>query len=153
MRKYTSRATRWLAIVSLICSAVLLIGVILIFAELPIISVAMVVSGGILGIVFFSCFLAEKNRALIIDIEKIIFPRGADKNGKIIFQKTVVKFCDIDSIDAQLRKGDGLIAKDTYFYTMKLKDGTRITVTLYAYGKYTEKEIFETMKDRIIKNR
>lgn len=50
----------------------------------------------------------------------------------------------------RINKGDGLIAKDTYFYTMKQKDGTSITVTLYAYGKYAEKEILEMMKDRII---
>lgn len=152
MKKYVSRATRWLAIVSLICGAVLLIGMILIFAEIPAVAVAMVALGGILGVLFFSCFLAEKSRVLIIDNEKIIFPRGADKNGKIIFQKTVVKFCNISSIDTKLSKGDGLIVKDTYFYTIKLKDGTRITVTLCAYGKYAEKEIFKMMKDRIIYN-
>ena len=94
MKKYTSQATKWLMIVSLICGVVLLTGIILAFAGsgnigLPI---GLIMMGGLLGILFFSCFLAEKSRALIIDTDKIIFPRGAEKNGITVFQKIVCGF-------------------------------------------------------------
>ena len=152
MKRYTSRATKLLAIAALICGAVVLIGIILAFAgieniELPI---CLILMGGLLGIIFFSCFLAEKSRALIIDTDKIIFPRGAEKNGKTVFQKTVVRICDLDSVESELRKGDKIISDDCFFYTFRLKDGTSITVTLYAYGKEAEKEILETIKSSIV---
>ncbi len=149
MKKYTSQATKRLGIITLICGAVLLAGIILICSEISTASIAMITLSGLLGILFFCCFLAEKSRGLIIDTEKIIFPRGAEKNGRMVLQKTVVRFCDISSVDTKLYRGDGVISKDTFFYTIKLKDGTKITVTLYAYGKEAEKEILEAIKRSI----
>jgi hypothetical protein len=146
MKKYFSQATKWLGIIALLCGVVLFVGIMLAFLKMTMISIAMIALGGLIGVLFFTCFLAEKSRALIIDTEKIIFPRGADKNGKMVLQKTPVKFCDISSIDTRLHKGDGMIAKDASFYTINLKDGTKITVTLYAYGKEAENEILETIK-------
>ena len=146
MKKYVSRATMWLGIIALLCGVALLVGSILAFVNTSMASIVMIALGGVFGILFLICFLAEKSRALIIDTEKIIFPRGADKNGKIVFQKTTVKLCDINSVDTKLYKGDGIISKDTSFHTINLKDGTKITVTLYAYGKEAENEILETIK-------
>ena len=146
MKKYVSRATKWLRIIALLCGVALLVGIILAFVKISLTSIVMIALGGILGILFLSCFLAEKSRALMIDAEKIIFPRGADKNGKMVFQKTTVKLCDINSVDTKFHKGDGIISKDTSFYTIKLKDGTKITVALYAYGQEAENEILETIK-------
>lgn len=135
-----------LGIVALLCGVALLVGSILAFVNTSMVSIVMIALGGVFGILFLICFLAEKSRALIIDTEKIIFPRGAVKNGKIVFQKTTVKLCDINSVDTKLYKGDGIISKDTSFHTINLKDGTTITVTLYAYGKEAENEILETIK-------
>ena len=146
MKKYVSRATMWLGIIALLCGVALLVGIILAFVNTSMASIVMIALGGVFGILFLICFLAEKSRALIIDTEKIIFPRGADKNGKMVFQKTTVKLCDINSVDTKLYKGDGIISKDTSFHTINLKDGTTITVTLYAYGKEAENEILETIK-------
>ena len=146
MKKYVSQATKWLGIIALLCGVALLVGSILAFVNTSIASIVMIALGGVFGILFLIFFLAEKSRALIIDTEKIIFPRGADKNGKIVFQKTTVKLCDINSVDTKLYKGDGIISKDTSFHTINLKDGTKITVTLYAYGKEAENEILETIK-------
>ena len=152
MKRYTSRATKLLAIAALICGAVVLIGIILAFAgieniELPI---CLIMMGGLLGVIFLTCFLAEKSRALIIDTDKIIFPRGAEKNGKTVFQKTVIRICDLDSVESELRKGDKIISDDCFFYTLRLKDGTSVTVTLCAYGKEAEKEIWETIQSSIV---
>ena len=141
MKKYVSRATMWLGIIALLCGVALLVGIILAFVNTSMTSIVMIALGGM----FLSCFLAEKSRALIIDTEKVIFPRGADKNGKMVFKKTTVKLCDINSVDTKLHKGDGIISKDTSFHTINLKDGTTITVTLYAYGKEAETEIVETI--------
>lgn len=148
MKKYTSQATRWLMIVTLICGIVLLTGIILAFTELKIIGVpiGLIMMGGLLGVIFFSCLLAEKGRSLIIGADWIVFPRGAEINGKTVFQRTVVKTSEIRSVEIKSFKGDGLIAKDTDFYTLKLTDGRKITVTLYCYGKEAEKEIFEAIK-------
>ena len=152
MKKYISKATKPLLFVALICCALLVIGIILAFAgvENVWLPICFMLLGGLLGVIFLACFLAEKSRTLIIDTDKIIFPRGAEKNGKTVFQKTVVRICDLDSVESKLRKGDKIISDDCFFYTFRLKDGTSITVTLYAYGKEAEKEILETIKSSIV---
>ncbi len=152
MKRYTSRTTKLLAIAALICGTVVLIGIIIVFTGVKNIGlpVGFILLGGLLGVIFLACFLAEKSRALIIDADKIVFPRGTEKNGKTVFQKTVVRICDIGSVESKLRKGDTIISDDCFFYTFRLKDGTSITVTLYAYGKEAEKEILETIKSSIV---
>ena len=151
MKKYTSQATKWLMIVSLICGVVLLTGIIFAFAGIGNIGlpIGLIMMGGLLGILFFSCFLAEKSRALIINADQITFPRGAEINGKTVFQKTTIQTTQIRSVETKFYPGDGVIAKDTNFYTLRLKDGTSVTFTLYAYGKEAEKEILETIKSSI----
>ena len=151
MKKYTSQATKWLMIVSLICGVVLLTGIIFAFAGIGNIGVliGLILMGGLLGIIFFSCFIAEKSRALIISADQITFPRGAEINGKTVFQKTTIQSKQIRSVEIKFQPGDGVIAKDSNFYTLRLKDGTRVTFTLYAYGKEAEKEILETIKSSI----
>ena len=152
MKKYTSQATKWLMIVSLICGVVLLTGIILAFANIGNIGVliVLILIGGLLGVIFFSCFLAEKSRALIINADQITFPRGAEINGKTVFQKTTIQTTQIRSVETKFYPGDGVIAKDTNFYTLRLKDGTSVTFTLYAYGKEAEKELWETIKSSIV---
>lgn len=92
----------------------------------------------------------RKKQSLIIDTDMIIFPRGVEKNGKTVFQKTIVRICEINSVVSKFHKGDKIISGDCFFYTLKLKDGTNITVTLYAYGKEAEKEILETIQGSIV---
>ena len=152
MKKYTSQATKWLMIVSLICGVVLLTGIIFAFAGIGNIGlpIGLIMMGGLLGILFFSCFLAEKGRALIINADQITFPRGAEINGKTVFQKTTIQTTQIRSVETKCYPGDGVIAKDTNFYTLRLKDGTSVTFTLYAYGKEAEKELWETIKSSIV---
>ena len=151
MKKYTSQATKWLMIVSLICGILLLTGIILAFARVGNIGVpiGLMMMGGLLGIIFFSCFIAERSNILIINADQITFPRGAEINGKTVFQKTTVKTKQIRSVETKFYPGDGVIVKDTNFYTLRLKDGTSVTFTLYAYGKEAEKEILETIKSSI----
>ena len=148
MKRYTSKATKLFAIISLTCVAVLLIGITLLFAKIENIGfpISLTVGGGLLGILFLACFVAEKSRTLIIDADRIILPRGVIINGKTIFQKTVIQMSEIKYTESSLHKGDRIISKDTYFHTLKLKDGRKATVTLYAYGKEAEKEILEIIK-------
>ena len=152
MKKYIPKATKPLSFVTMICGAVLLTGIILAFTGIENIGLptGLILMGGLLGAIFFGCFLAEKSRTLIIDTDKMIFPRGAEINGKTVFCKTVVRICDIGSVESKLHKGDKIITNDCFFYTLRLKDGTRVTVTLYAYGKEAEKEIWETIKSSIV---
>ncbi len=151
MKKYTSCATKWLAILTIISVAVLIAGIICILAHLSNIGlqIGLTMLGGLMSVLFLSCFFAEKSRCLTIDDEKIILPRGADTNGKISFQKTVIHFDEIHSIKSELYKGDGIISKDTLFHTIKLNNGTTIKFTLYAYGKEAEIEILKSIGKRI----
>jgi len=152
MKKYTPRATKWLGVVTFICGAALLTGIILVFVnfENAGLAIGLLLLGGLSGAIFLSCFFAEKSSVLIIDPDKITFPRGAEKNGKTVFGKTVVKIRQINSVESKFHKGDRIISGDCFFHTLKLKDGTNITVTLYAYGKEAEKEILETIKRSIV---
>jgi hypothetical protein len=96
-----------------------------------------------------SSFFGEKSRSITINGDEIVLPKGADINGKMVFKRTVAKIDEITSVESNLYKGDGLISKDTYFHTLKLKDGTKIRFTLYAYGKEAEKEIIEALKKSV----
>ena len=151
MKTYISRATKWLAILTIISVAVLIAGIICIVAHSSNVElqIGLTMLGGLMSMLFLACFFAEKSRYLTIDCEKIVLPRGADKNGKMSFQKTVINIDEIHSIKSELYKGDGIISKDTLFHTLKLKDGTAIKFTLYAYGKDAEKEILESIEKHI----
>lgn len=151
MKKYTSCAAKWLLYLTLISALMLLLGITLIVADCPNIDlqIGLTMFGGFLFVLFLCCLLAEKSRWLTIDSNQIIIPRGADHNGKQIFKRTVINIVNIVSVESNLHKGDGLISKDTHFHTIRLKDGTKVTFTLYAYGKNAEKEIIETIKKRI----
>jgi len=152
MKKYITKATKPLLFVTLICCALLVLGIILAFIEIPNIglTIGLILIGGLLGILFLVCYFAEASRTLIIDTEKMMFPRGAEINGKIVFHKIVVRICDIGSVESKFHKGDKLISDDCFFYTLRLKDGTSVIVTLYAYGKEAEKEIWETIQSSIV---
>lgn len=150
MRKYISRATKKLAIVTIISLVILLIGITFIVTNSFDIGLGLTLSGGLMSILFSICFLAEKSRYLIVEKDKIILPRGVNIGEKMSFQKTIIKREDIISIESKLYKGDGLIAKDTFFYILKLKNGTRVTFTMYPFGKEAEKEIIEDIKKNIL---
>ncbi len=151
MKKYTSRATKWLAIFAIISSVALVIGVILIIADFSNVglTVGLTMGGGLMSILFITCFFAENSRWLTINGDEMVLPRGADRNGKIIFKRTIIKLNEIVSVESKFYKGDKIISGDCFFHTLKLKDGAKITFTLFAYGKDAEKEIIETIKNSI----
>lgn len=65
----------------------------------------------------FVCFLAEKSRELIIDTDKTILPRGADKNEKMVFQ-TVVKRSEICSVESTFHEGKRIVSDDCFFHAL-----------------------------------
>ena len=148
MKKYTSRATKWLAILTIISVAVLIAGIICILSRSSNVGlqIGITMLGGLMSILFLSCFLADKSRYLTIDDEKIVLPRGANINEKTSFNRIIINTNEIRSIKSELHKGDGIIAKDTLFHTLTLNDGTKIMFTLYAYGKDAEDEILAAIK-------
>lgn len=148
MKKYATCATKWIAILTIISITILGIGIVLtvINSENTSLKFGLIILGGLMSILFITFLIAEKSRTLLIDSNKIVFPRGTNKNGKIVFQKMVVKLNEICSVESKLYKGDKIISDDCFFHTLKLKDGTKITITLYAYGKNVEKEILDTIK-------
>ena len=147
MKKYTSRATKWLAMLTVISVVISVIGIA--FLHQLGSQILWAIFGGFISILFLACFLAEKSRVFIIDDDKIIIPRGAIKNEKLSFQRTVINIDEIGSVESKLHKGDGLISKDTYFHILTLKDDIKITFTLYAYGKEEEKEILEIINKKL----
>ena len=151
MKKYTSRATKWFALFSIISTLMLLIGIIFIIVNISNVGLqfGLTLLGGFMSILSLSCFFAEKSRYLKIDDEKIVLPRGAIINEKTSFRRTIINTNEIRSIKSELYKGDGIISKDTLFHTLTLNDGTRIKFTLYAYGKDAEDEILSAIKKLI----
>ena len=152
VKKYVSRATKYLVILSLICIVILTAGIVLIVVGFPNTSsiIGLTIFGGVFSLLFLVCYFAERSRTLRIDSNTVIFPRGANVNGKTVLKKMVVKIDEIGFVESKLYEGDGLFTADCYFHTLKLKDGTEITVTLYSYGKAAEKEILEFIKNRIL---
>ncbi len=87
---------------------------------------------------------------LVIDDEKIVFPITSIPN--VLFRKNVVKFSDIESVEAILCKGDGIITTDSYFYKFILVNGVKFTENLRAkYGKKHEKEIVDFLYSKNVK--
>ena len=94
MKKYVSRATKWLGIIALLCGIAVLVGIILAFANTSMTSFVMIALGGMFGILFLSCFLAEKSRALIKcrqDITQILFVKTADFSLKQTISQARIK--------------------------------------------------------------
>ena len=60
----------------------------------------------------------------------------------MVFKRTVIKTDEIISLESKFYKGDKIFTGDCFFYTLKLKNGAKITFTLYAYGEEAEKEIW-----------
>lgn len=151
MKKYISQSVKWFALLTVICAAALITGVILIIANSPTVElqVGLTILSGLMGILFLSIFIAEKSRYLTIDDQKMVLPRGEIINKKMSFQRTVIDMDEICSVESKLHKGDGIYSKNAFFHTLTLKDGTTITFTLYAYGKDAEAEILQTRKSRI----
>ena len=151
MKKYKTLASKWLAILSLTCFFILISGVILMVLHFRNVSlqICLMTVGGMLCFLFSICYFAEKNRTLTTDSNTVVFPSGATVNGKMTFKKKTVNIGEISSIERKLHEGDKILAEDAYFYTIELKNGIEIIVTLYAYGKEAEVEIFEFIKNRI----
>ena len=151
MKIYISRATKWLAVLAIVGVTVLISGIICILAHSSNVGlqIGLTMLGGLMSILFLSCFFAEKSRYLTINDEKIVLPRGADINEKTSFNRIIINTNEIRSIKSELHKGDGIIAKDTLFHTLTLNDGTKIMFTLYAYGKDAEDEILAAIKKLI----
>ena len=152
MERYTSKTTKWFAILTLISVVFFAVGIIFIIVDISNIGfqIGFTLLGGLMGILFAVCYFAERGRALVIDTDQFVFPRGAEINGKISFKKTVINKNEICSIESKLYKGDKTISGDCFFHTLKLKDGAKVTVTLYAYGKEAEKEILEIIQKQCI---
>lgn len=149
MKRYISRTTKWLAGLTVVSVVTFAVGIVCIIANIPNVDLqtGLTLFGAPMSILFLACYLAEKSRALVIDENTITFPRGADKNGKMVFQKTVIRLDEIRSVDSKLHKGDGIIAGDCFLHTLKLTDGTEVMVTLYAYGKDEEIEIIDIIRN------
>ncbi len=151
MKKYISQATNVAAIISLLSASTLMAGIILFIVKNPNVALALVFTmfGGFFTILFVPLIFIERSRFVAIDHDEISLPRGIEINGKTAFQRTKIKLSEISSLESKLIKGIFLITKDTYFYTLKLNDGVKITFTLYAYGKQAETEIIETIESRL----
>ena len=147
MKKYKPTATKRLAILALLSMLVLTTGIILILLGIsPLAPALLAIFGGSMSILFIICFIAENSRVLEISDENYILPRGVRINEKTTFQKTIIPTNSIKSIDSCFYKGDGIISRNCFFYTVKLNNGTRITFTLHEYGEKAEKSIIERMK-------
>ena len=117
MKKYTSRATKWLAILTIISVAVLIAGIICILSHSSNVGlqIGLTMLGGLMSILFLSCFLADKSRYLTIDDEKIVLPRGANINEKTSFNRIIINTNEIRSIRVNCTKVMELLQKILFF--------------------------------------
>ncbi len=148
MKKYVANYLKWIGVLSLISILVFAIGIVLfLFSELSYeIPLSLTFVGGIFGFFLTMAYFSQKSRVLTLDEEKVVLPRGAYINEKLSFSKTSIKKSGICCVERTFFKGDKIISEDTYFYTVKLKDGTKVTFPLYEYGKKAEEEIFGLLK-------
>ena len=152
MKRYSPKTVKGFFLISVICALILVIGIILIITNHPNLSlkIGMTIGGGMMAPLFLLIFFADRSRWLEIDEKRISLPKGTiDNDGNTILKRTVIEMNEIASLESKFHKGDKIISDDCFFYTFKLKDGTSITVTLYAYGEEAEKEILETIKSSI----
>ena len=151
MKKYISKATKVLVIISLFSVSTLMVGIILFIVKNPNVALALgfTMLGGFFTILFVPLIFAERSRFVAINHDEISLPRGIEINGKTVFLRTKIKLSEISSLESELHKGIFLIIKDAYFYTLKLNDGVKITFALYAYGKQAETEIIGTIESRL----
>ena len=149
MKKYVSRTAKALLFFTIISILVIMIGVILIIVKLSDVGFGITVLGAMMSILFLCIYFAERSRWLRIDDSEIVLPRGVDNNGKIVLKRTIIKMDEIVSVESKFYKGDKIISGDCFFHTLKFKDNTKITFTLYAYGKEAEREIIETIKKSV----
>lgn len=151
MKKYRSRYAKGFAVPAVISCIALIVGIFMLIFGYPDSSVSccLIILGGIFSGTFLPIFISELSTFLIIDTDKVIFPRGVKKNDKAILKKSVVKFDEMNSFECESYKGDGIFTGDTNIYTLKLKGSVRMTMTLYCYGKDEEDEIYETIRQRI----
>ena len=93
VKKYVSRATKYLVILSLICIVILTAGIVLIVVGFPNTSsiIGLTIFGGVFSLLFLVCYFAERSRTLRIDSNTVIFPRGANVNGKTVLKKNGCK--------------------------------------------------------------
>lgn len=151
MKKYISRATKPLAIVSLFSLIMLLVAICLAIAKIPngALSFGLIFLGGFLSVIFVSAYYIEKSRFITINLDAISLPRGVEYNGVTSFKRTTLRLDAIASIQTECRKGVFPLSEDTNFHTVILKDGGTVTFTLYAYGKNAEKKILSSIKENI----
>ena len=151
MKRYDSQAIKYMAILSFISIVTLIAGVVLVVANVSNtgLKIGLIAAGGSLSILFIGCYLAERSRYLIIDDAIIDLPRGAILNGKMVFKRIAIDIDDISSIESKLLKGDRIVTKNGHFYSLRMKDKSIITFTLYAYGKKSETDIVTTIRERI----
>lgn len=157
MKKYTSRVIKWAAFSTIIGMVMLVIGIILMIIKLSDIGLEFSSIGAAISIVSLCFYFSEKSRWLTIDDSKIDLPRGANINGKIAFERTVIKIDEIVSVEREFQKGGGIIGiffgaitpAACFINTIKLKDNTEIVFYLDTYGKKAENEIIETLRKSI----
>ena len=124
MKKYMSKATKVIAIISLFSVSTLMVGIILFFVKNPNVALALgfTMLGGFLTILFVPLIFAERSIFVAIDHDEISLPRGIEINGKTAFKRTKIKLSEISSLESKLYKGIFFLnTKDAYFYTLKLK--------------------------------
>ena len=84
MKKYISGSTKILGIITLITAVMFITGIVLTVIDFENLSLQLFFTliGGMLSLIFLPCYLAERSRVLVIDADKITFPKGEQRNGK-----------------------------------------------------------------------
>ena len=166
MKKYFQPAAKISGILSVVFSAMILSGVLLIiFAPEQTNLILFFLGFGIpLSLISLAVFIPAVRSYVIIDDNRIVFP--TTKEPKLSLKRNPVLFKDIKRISVTCHEAskpnillvilfaillqDALSGtKSTYTYTFHLKNGDKFTETFYNYGKKQEQEIISILKERV----
>lgn len=103
----------------------------------------------LLGILFAIIALIEYRGSVVIGEQSIIFNYKLFSKEKELNKSGVkIPYCEIESITKTSRKGDGIISKDCFCYTIHLTNNKQVDVYLYRFGK-DEESIYNSIKEQL----
>ena len=149
MKKYSPFTMNFVFVICILAFLIIFtMSIFIVGFSLYSVTLGIIAGSAFASLILLFCRFYLRSSTLIIDEEKITLPRGADINGKTAFSNTTIMLNEIHTIESRLLKGIIGFSKDTYFHTITLNNGTKITITLFAYG-IREKEILEVLQNKI----
>lgn len=154
-KKYSNIITQLIFLISAILLD--LIGIVghivsIIINNDPVAIYASIIIFPLFSLFFWFGFYIEKTSTFVFEEDQIVIHFYVMSKPKIKYnqkQGLFIKYKDIVNLETEYHPGDLFFTDDTTLYHLELIDGSKISFTLFRYGKKNEKEIYNTLKDKI----